>query len=176
MLKNSVFLLLGALFYLTNTAHSQSIFLNFKDGTKMSYNLNEVRNFSFRSDSMNIKKTNGEDVSWDVSKIANFRYTETITSITQVTLNTAEVKIFPNPSRGAVRIRYQLLAPEKVGIDIFDMQGRNIRSWPLSQKTAGTYEILWQTSDAGGKAVPAGTYICRVTTSKGTISKMMILE
>ena len=176
MNRKLFFLTFTVLLYVANTSTAQSIFLTFKDKSTASYLLSEVRNFRFDADSMKLRKLDGTLVSWNVSSIANFKYTGNTSSITDVALNTAEVRIYPNPSRGAVRIRYELLVAEKVAIDIFDMQGRNIRSWPLTSRTAGTYEILWQTNDTGGKAVPAGTYVCRVTTTKGSVSKMLILE
>jgi hypothetical protein len=55
------------------------------------------------------------------------------------------------------------------------MSGRSIKKWPTEKRSPGSYEVLWQPGDAG-QAVPSGTYICRIQTSKGTVSKMMIME
>ena len=175
MTKKTVFLLWGVMFLLSTTTWSQRILFKFRDGSNASYQISELRKFTFQGDVMKLKKTDNSEVDLNISSIANFRY-DVLSSVNEITLNTSKVKIFPNPSRGAVRIQYELLKSEKVAVDIFDMNGRIIRSWPLEQKIAGAYEILWQTNDAGGKAVPSGTYICRITTNKGTVSKMMILE
>ncbi len=175
MTKKTLFLLWGVMFLLSTTTWSQRILFKFRDGSNASYQISELRKFTFQGDVMKLKKTDNSEVDLNISSIANFRY-DVLSSVNEITLNTSKVKVFPNPSRGAVRIQYELLQSEKVAVDIFDMQGRIIRSWPLEQKIAGTYEILWQTNDAGGKVVPTGTYICRITTNKGVVSKMMILE
>jgi hypothetical protein len=175
MLKKTIILLWGVMLFLAASGWSQRILFKFQDGSTASYSIAEVRKLTHKEDTLQLKKTDGTVIDWKINTIANFRYDGT-TNIQEVVLNTAEVKIFPNPFRGAVRIRYELLQAEKVAVDIFDMQGRNIRSWPLSQQAAGTHEVIWNSNDAGGKAVPSGTYICRITTNKGTFSKMMVLE
>jgi flagellar hook assembly protein FlgD len=125
---------------------------------------------------MLLQKKDGSTISWNASTIANYRY-DAITAIADAErINNAEVKIYPNPFKGSVRIRFELPVADKVAVDIIDMQGRNIRSWPLCQKPAGTHELLWQTSDNGGKTIPSGTYICRITTTKGSVSKMIVME
>ena len=125
---------------------------------------------------MVLKKKDGTTISWNVSSIGNYRF-DAATPVNDIELiNDAEVKIYPNPFKGAVHIRYELRTAEQVAIDIFDMQGRKIRSWPREKKQAGTYELIWSSSDAKGYITQSGTYICRITTSKGTVSKMMVME
>ena len=75
----------------------------------------------------------------------------------------------------AYQFVYELLAAEQVSVEILDMSGRSIKKWPTEKRSPGSYEVLWQPGDAG-QAVPSGTYICRIQTSKGTVSKMMIME
>ncbi len=161
---------------LQTSLSAQSLYLKFKDNTEASYPLKELRNISFDGDVMIIKRTNGNTASWNISNIRLYRYDQ-VTSINEPeTLIHAEVKIFPNPFRDAVRIRYKLPVAEKVGIEIFDLQGKIVRVWQPEKKIAGTHELLWQSDDANGNRVSAGTYICRIKTPKGSVTKLMIME
>jgi hypothetical protein len=154
----------------------QNLFFKFKDGTTATYSVNEVRNFSFSGNLIVLKKKDGTTINWNTSTISNYRF-DAITSITDAErINNAEVKIYPNPFKGAVRILYVLPVADKVAVDILDMQGRIVRSWPFAQKSAGNHELLWQVSNNGSKTIPSGTYICRITSTKGNVSKKMMIE
>ena len=175
MLPKSILLAFCLLLFGENI-YAQNLFFKFTDGTSATYTTEEIRKFTFSGNEMVLLKKDGTTVSWNASTIGNYRFDAT-TSITDAErINNAEVKIYPNPFKGAVRIRYELPVADKVAVDILDMQGRTIRSWPQIQKSAGTHELLWQTGDNGGKAIPSGTYICRITTTKGSVSKMMVME
>ncbi len=171
-----IILTAASLICLTATLRSQNIYLKFNDGTAAVYTVNEVGNISFNGNEMVLKKTDGTIISWNVSSIINYRYDAT-TPVNEVALiNNAEVKIYPNPFKHTVHIRYELPKAEQIAIEIFDMQGRSIRSWPMEKKKAGTYELIWQMNDTKGNIIPSGTYICRITTSKGSVSKIMVME
>jgi hypothetical protein len=86
------------------------------------------------------------------------------------------LSIYPNPSSGIVKIRYELPSANQVAIDIFDLQGRNIRSWPLVRKMAGSHTIQLEAVENGTKPLTSGTYICRITTTKGSVSKIIIIK
>jgi hypothetical protein len=175
MLPKSILLAFGLLI-LVGSIQAQNLFFKFTDGTSATYTTEEIRKFTFSGNEMVLLKKDGTTISWNASTIGNYRFDAT-TSITDAErINNAEVKIYPNPFKGAVHIRYELPVADKVAVDILDMQGRTIRSWPQIQKPAGTHELIWQTSDNGGKAIPPGTYICRITTTKGSVSKMMVME
>ena len=46
-------------FSITITAHAESIYFSFTDGTQAAYNLTTVRNITFTGDVMNLTKTDG---------------------------------------------------------------------------------------------------------------------
>jgi hypothetical protein len=176
MLTKKTFYILLCLIGLVSAGNAQSIFFKFTDGTTATYSISELQNFTYGTTSMVVKRSNGTTVTYNISAIANYRY-DAATSITDYnTINSAEVRIYPNPFSSFVRIRYELLAPEQISVEILDMSGRSIKKWPTEKRTPGSYEVIWQPGDTNGKAVPSGTYICRIQTSKGTVSKMMVME
>ena len=168
-------LLLGGMLLFSASVFSQSIIFTLKDGNPQSYALNDTRKIFFDGDVMILQKKDGSTVNKNISTIRNFRY-DASTSVREFTVSASSVKIFPNPFRNVVTIRYDLRSADKVQIDILDLQGRMIRSWPLAQQKAGVHELKWQAGDANGRAVPTGTYICRIQTNNGVISKMLVLE
>ncbi|MCA9726211.1 MAG: right-handed parallel beta-helix repeat-containing protein [Candidatus Eisenbacteria bacterium] len=78
----------------------------------------------------------------------------------------AEIAAFPNPSDGAIEIRYAIpRAPGSesgpLDLGIFDATGRLIRAWVLAGgERVGS--VAWDGRDRDGHLVPAGTYFCRV--------------
>jgi hypothetical protein len=158
------------------SSRAQNLFFKFLDGTSATYAVGEIRNFTFSNNEMVLLKKDGTTLSWNASTIDNYRFDATTSIIDAERINNAEVKIYPNPFKNSVRIRYELPMADKVSVDIIDMQGRTIRSWPQIQKPTGTHELLWQISDNLGKPIPSGSYICRITTSKGAVSKTMVIE
>lgn len=77
-------------------------------------------------------------------------------------LETGLVRIEPSVGHGDVRFA---LAPELSGavtVDIFDAQGRRLRS--LLGDASG---LRWDGTDAGGRALSAGRYVARVRTVRG---------
>ena len=69
---------------------------------------------------------------------------------------------FPNPFSNGTTVRYSLDRHDSVSIEIFDMQGRRVKTI-MSNKPhgSGEYTIEWDgTNDQGGR-VEAGVYIFR---------------
>ena len=77
--------------------------------------------------------------------------------------------ISPNPSRGATTIRYSLAAPSSVELTVHTLLGRRIAVLEASARTSGEHEVTWDGSDGSGRAVAAGTYICRLRTDEGRV-------
>jgi hypothetical protein len=164
------------LFTISSGIQAQNLFFKFTDGTSTTYTIDEIQNFTFNGNEMVLLKKDGTTVSWNASTIGNYRFDATTSITLEERINNAEVKIYPNPFKGSVHIRYELPVADKVSVDILDLQGRSIRSWPQLQKPAGTHELLWQTNDNGGKVIQSGTYIFRFTTTKGSVSKLIVME
>jgi hypothetical protein len=168
--KSKPMAILGAVLLLASISQAQSIYFSFKDGTQAAYNINEVRNITFTGDVMNLTKTDGTAIAWNVSTIGIYRYEEGTVGISEIK-NTAELLIYPNPAQGKVNISYQLPVSEQVSIGIFDLQGKAVQTWASEDKPAGKHELVWQAEN-----LPKGSYILRFSTAKGSFSKTIILR
>ncbi len=63
----------------------------------------------------------------------------------------------PNPTAGAVRVRFTLPRAGRVALDVFDMQGRRVAALIHRTLEAGTHEVRWE----GARPV-AGIYFARL--------------
>jgi hypothetical protein len=160
----------------SSTKAQQNLYFKFNDGTTATYTVSEIRNVTFSGNVIVLQKKDGTTINWNASTVGNYRFDATTSIRDAERINNAEVKIYPNPFKGAVRIRFDLPVADKVTVDILDMQGRIIHQWPMAQKKAGTHELLWQSNDRGSSVLQSGTYICRIITTKGTVSKTMVVE
>jgi flagellar hook assembly protein FlgD len=68
----------------------------------------------------------------------------------------------PNPFGAETALRFTLRQPAAVGAQIFDAQGRLVRSVER-QLAAGAWSLPWNGHDAAGAESPAGVYFYRVS-------------
>jgi hypothetical protein len=66
----------------------------------------------------------------------------------------------PTPARGAVSIRFTVFAPAPVEVLIHDVRGGMVRRLELGSLAAGPHSIRWDASDAAGRPVRSGIYLC----------------
>ena len=84
---------------------------------------------------------------------------------------------YPNPFNSSTTIRYRLAEPGRVRLEIFDVQGRKVKTLADSYAGQGIYQVEWDGMDASGKPVATGVYLVRL--QKGTASlvhKMLLLK
>jgi len=72
-------------------------------------------------------------------------------------------------------IRYYLKDSDHVQIRIYDAMGRPIRTLFSGYLAGGDRTLRWDGRDQNGIIVASGHYFCRMTTSKGTITKPMVV-
>jgi hypothetical protein len=68
----------------------------------------------------------------------------------------------PNPFSGATSIRFDLPVGEVVRIDVFDAQGRRVRSLANRFYPAGYQAVGWNGDDEEGHVARPGIYFCRM--------------
>ncbi|RMH71615.1 MAG: T9SS C-terminal target domain-containing protein [Gemmatimonadetes bacterium] len=82
----------------------------------------------------------------------------------------------PNPFNPFTTIQYQLPDRQAVRLNIYDVQGRLITTLVDQTQPAGTYQLVWNGTDAQGQAVRSGVYFYRLDTSSGfRARKSMVL-
>ncbi len=64
---------------------------------------------------------------------------------------------------------------DRVEIAIYDILGRRVRTFMSAQYDAGESSVIWDGRDSRGRVVASGHYICRMTTSAGESSRVIVL-
>ena len=85
------------------------------------------------------------------------------------------LSIQPNPSPAAVAVSFRLGEAQPVSISVFDLGGRLVSRRPVLGGRAGAQMIRWDGRDLGGRPLPSGSYIVRLTTSDRVESASLLL-
>ena len=80
---------------------------------------------------------------------------------------------FPNPFNPSTSIQYQLLEAGFVTLEVFDVNGRKIKTLINSQQNAGYKTVMWNGTNDAGMPVSTGMYIYSVRSGDKVINKRM---
>lgn len=102
--------------------------------------------------------------------------------VTSVGMNTPEIperfdlaQNYPNPFNPSTTIRIGLPETRDFSLRIFDLLGREVRSYEFEQVPAGTHTIVWDGLNARGRQVASGVYYYQFRTKGVTLTKQMLL-
>ena len=79
-------------------------------------------------------------------------------------------RVYPNPSPGPVKIELRHLLNQKITVDIYDIQGRLIRTLESNAQQFFLHTYIWDGKNKNGQTVASGVYIIR-THAEGIPSK-----
>lgn len=79
---------------------------------------------------------------------------------------------YPNPFNASTTIRYSLVEPSQVTLDIFNILGQRMASLDGGFRQAGEYSVLWSPRE-----LPSGMYFARICgVDSGKSLKLMLLK
>ena len=70
--------------------------------------------------------------------------------------------VAPNPARGPVRLVFELARGAQVRLELFDAQGRRVRTLADGAWAAGAASITWDLADEAGHRVAPGLFLARL--------------
>lgn len=77
--------------------------------------------------------------------------------------------IYPNPSAGAVNIRFSLAKAERLDLSIFDENGRLARRLLAGNLIpAGDFQLVWDGRDGNGRALANGVFFWKIRSENGS--------
>jgi hypothetical protein len=79
----------------------------------------------------------------------------------------AAPSLSPNPLNPSGVFRFVTTRPGQARIQLFDVQGRLVRSVVDRALPAGTQEVPFDGKDGGGRSLASGIYFARVETTEG---------
>ena len=99
----------------------------------------------------------------------------------EIPLETGLHQNYPNPFNPSTTISFTLTteSTEKVEIEIFNVKGQNIRTYPVIlsgvEGSASYHSIIWDGKDENGKAVSSGVYFYKLITDTKEYQRKMLL-
>jgi hypothetical protein len=82
---------------------------------------------------------------------------------------------YPNPFNPSTIISYTLPKASNVNIKIFDALGKEVRSLINEDKSAGKYNIMWDSRNNYGQRVSSGIYFYKINAGDFVQTKKMVL-
>ena len=84
---------------------------------------------------------------------------------------------YPNPFNPITKLKYFIPEDGNVEINIYDLNGKIIKSFMKQYKSAGSYSMIWDSLNNEGNIMPSGIYFCSITfKNKSQIIKMAFLK
>ena len=88
---------------------------------------------------------------------------------------TLMMQVYPNPLRSSSVISFSLNRPSHARLEIFDMNGRLVRTLLDGRTAQGTSSISWNGLRDNGMEAANGIYLIRLTTEGKTITKQLVV-
>jgi hypothetical protein len=81
----------------------------------------------------------------------------------------------PNPFNPLTTISFSLPRESLVSLRVFDLRGRLVRTLLDESRPAGVHTVVWDGRDESGGRVASGTYVTRLVSSEGVLTRKMLL-
>lgn len=81
----------------------------------------------------------------------------------------------PNPFNPSTRLAFDLGHDGAISLVVHDLAGHHVRQLVDGALLAGRHQVTWDGRDDGGRPVASGTYVYRLETADGAVSRRMIL-
>lgn len=85
------------------------------------------------------------------------------------------LNVYPNPASDRFEVKLLLKETANLKIEMYDINGRLVRSLLNEEKSAGVVSYVWDRNSDKGQELSAGTYILEITANNSkTTSKLII--
>ena len=150
---------------------AQSVHFNFTNGTGAAYNLQDVRKITYSADVLNLHLIDGTISSWNVSTLRYYDYNASLVNVEPILdeVNSWNLQLFPNPTKEEIYLKYNLLKEDNIQITLYDLTGKLMLDKKAGAKNPGENQ-----DSLDLRQLAAGTYICRISGERNSISKQII--
>lgn len=83
--------------------------------------------------------------------------------------------ISPNPLKNQSTINYSVTQNSKICIEIFNINGKKVKTLINKEQPSGNYSIKWNATDNTGKKLADGIYLCRMMSDNNFYTKKIIV-
>jgi len=82
---------------------------------------------------------------------------------------------YPNPFNPSTSISFYIPGPDRVRLEIFDVQGRRIRTLADRQMEGGRHTLQWNGTNDAGRQVSSGIYVYRLVSGKRSLTRKLVM-
>ena len=82
---------------------------------------------------------------------------------------------YPNPFNPSTSISFFMPGPDRVRLEIFDIQGRRIRALADRQMEGGRHTMHWNGTNDAGSNVSSGVYLYRLVCGKKVLTRKLVM-
>ena len=82
---------------------------------------------------------------------------------------------YPNPFNPSTTILYNLSNDELVSFEIFNLNGKKVRTLVSEYQSSGPKKVIWNAENNNGRQVPAGIYLYSIVAGNVKQTKKMLL-
>ncbi|MFA4958394.1 MAG: T9SS type A sorting domain-containing protein [Candidatus Cloacimonas sp.] len=82
---------------------------------------------------------------------------------------------YPNPFNPSTTIRYSLEKNTPCKIEVYNLRGQRVNTLVNEVKTKGHHSVVWNGRDDKGRSVASGVYFYKLSTSRKSLTKKMLL-
>lgn len=86
------------------------------------------------------------------------------------------LKSDPNPAKESARISFESAGTGKTRVNIYDLNGRHVKSICNEILPAGYHQFVWMLDDNRGNPVSKGVYVCRMDSGNKSFSISLIVN
>lgn len=166
--KMKKFIITLILFSSLNQVISQTISFVDMNGATTEYNLSDIRKITFESSDVSIYLNNDEVITIPFDEFKNYQYSEETLNNEDFTTSSNSFKIFPNPTKGVFKIRFDSQSSSPYECNIYDVNGKEVL-----QKNLGVLNGL-HTEDISLEEFPSGVYFVELRSGSLKSSKQLI--
>lgn len=81
----------------------------------------------------------------------------------------------PNPFNPSTKLSFEMAAPGRAHLDVYDAAGRLVATLVDGHRDAGRHDVTWDGWDSAGRPAPAGVYLYRLRAEGVDTSRRMML-
>jgi len=82
---------------------------------------------------------------------------------------------YPNPFNPSTTLSYKLPRQTPVKLQIYNLQGKLIKTLVSDVQPAGSYSVIWNGTDSHGNQVSSGIYFCQLKTDRHILQRKLML-
>lgn len=82
---------------------------------------------------------------------------------------------WPNPFAARTLVAFELPADGPARLEVFDLDGRLVRTLVSGRLTAGRHSLAWDARDERGAPAAAGVYLARLSAAAGTAERKLLV-